>query len=174
MSSIRYIVRGLIDGSLSTLGVVLGAAISGDPLIVVSAGLGGGIANGLSNILGALSAERAGVMIKLKKSEDHMVGHNVNLKETEIYKKERKIVMRSGLYDGISTTMGAILPVAPFYLFDFTSAIYASVILTLALLFIIGIYIGKLSRENLVFAGAKMAAFGLATAAVAYALTMLF
>ena len=55
---IRYIIRGLIDGSLSTFGVVIGAS-GGDVSIIIAAGIGGGVANGISNILGALTAERA-------------------------------------------------------------------------------------------------------------------
>ena len=58
-SGTRYIVRGLIDGSLSALGVVIGASGSADASVIIAAGLGGGIANGLSNILGAFTAEKA-------------------------------------------------------------------------------------------------------------------
>jgi len=50
---VRYLIRGLIDGSLSTLGIVIGASIAIDlspeaaRIIIVAAGIGGGLANGL-------------------------------------------------------------------------------------------------------------------------------
>jgi predicted membrane protein (TIGR00267 family) len=171
---VRYITRGLIDGSLSTLGVVLGAAISGDPKVIIAAGLGGGMANALSNVLGALTAEKAGVMIELRRYERAMVGSEINLKDTKIYEKKRKMVIKGGLFDGGSTFAGAIVPVLPFFLLSLQDALLASIIVTVAMLFGLGIYLGKLSKENLVWAGTKMALFGLVTAMAAMSLEFFF
>ncbi|MBS3802436.1 MAG: hypothetical protein KGY65_06770, partial [Candidatus Thermoplasmatota archaeon] len=65
----RYLIRGFIDGVLSSLGVVIGASTAigatvgsnnatAASAIIIAAGIGGGVANGLSNILGASVGEK--------------------------------------------------------------------------------------------------------------------
>ena len=174
MSVFQYITRGLIDGSLSTLGIILGASIGGDPKVIVAAGLGGGIANSISNLLGAVMAEKASVMTKFGKYEDAMVGSDINLKDTKIYDKEKKRIWRAGVYDATSTFIGSIVPVIPFFLMGVEDAIVASIIVTLILLFGLGVYLGKLSKDNVIWAGSKMVIFGLVTAALAMSLEFVF
>jgi predicted membrane protein (TIGR00267 family) len=171
---IKYMARGFIDGSLSTLGIVIGAAIGGDPKVIMAAGLGGGIANAVSNLLGALTAEKAGVMKKLSKYEAAMVGSNINLKNTKIYDKEQKRIWISGILDSAFTFLGSVVPIAPFIFFSVSEAILYSIGITIFLLFILGMYLGKLSKENLVWAGTKMAIFGGVTAVLASSLEMFF
>lgn len=171
---VRYITRGLIDGALSTLGVVLGAAISGDPKVIIAAGLGGGMANALSNVLGALTAEKAGIMLELRRYERALVGSEVNLKDTKVYDKKKKLILKGGIFDGGSTFVGAVVPVIPFALLNVQEAICASIIITAGLLFGLGVFLGKLSKENLVWAGTKMAVFGVVTAALAMSLEFFF
>jgi len=167
---IRHITRGLIDGSLSTLGIAIGAAMSGDPRIVMAAGLGGAMANAISNITGAVTAERADVMKSLAKYEKAMVGSNVNLKKTKIYEKEKKKILRGGLTDGAATLAGSTVPLAPFFILGIQNGLPVSIGVTLVLLFALGAYIGKLSRENLAIAGIKMALFGVVAAMLASSL----
>jgi predicted membrane protein (TIGR00267 family) len=174
MPYIRNITRGLIDGSLSTLGIVLGAAISMDIKVIMAAGLGGGIANALSNILGALTAEKAAVMVDLGKYERAMVGSKTKLRETKIYEKEKRRIWASGVSDCIATLVGSLVSIAPFALLSLTPAIYASIGLTVGLLFVLGLYLGKLSKENMIFSGIKMAIFGVITAIVASSLQFFF
>ena len=179
--AIRYITRGLIDGSLSTLGIVLGASIGGDPKVIIAAGLGGGIANSISNLLGALMAEKANVMQELGVYERAMVGSDINLKNTKIYEKHKKEIWKAGTYDAVATFFGSILPVMPFILLSIPllfltidEAIYASIAVTLVLLFGLGLYLGKLSKENVILSGAKMVLFGVVTAILAMSLEVLF
>jgi predicted membrane protein (TIGR00267 family) len=164
----------LIDGSLSTLGIVLGASIGGDPKVIVAAGFGGGIANAVSNLLGAVTAEKANIMMRLGRYEDSMVGSDINLKDTKIYEKEKKKIMKAGIYDATATFFGSALPVIPFFFFPVSDAVIASIGLTLVLLFILGAYLGKLSKENLLWGGTKMAIFGLITAMLAMSLEFFF
>lgn len=97
----RYVVRGLIDGSLSTLGVVIGAS-GGETSIIIAAGIGGGIANGISNILGALTAERAIIEEEREKKEKSLLIGNGNLKGTHEYQYKLNKTMYSGTYDGLN------------------------------------------------------------------------
>ena len=155
-SGTRYVVRGLIDGSLSALGVVIGASGSADASVIIAAGLGGGIANGLSNILGAFTAEKASLERERIQKEKSLLKNNGYLKKSIIYKKAIRETMICGLIDGVSTTLGSSLPVIPFFLFDVKTALYVAIFITILILFILGVFIGKISKENVIISGIKM------------------
>lgn len=165
----RYLFRGLIDGSLSTLGVVIGA--QGASIgIIIAAGIGGGIANGLSNVLGAFTAEKSEAERKLAEIQKAMVFYP-QLRKTELYRDMLRSTIMSGILDGVATIIGSVVPVIPFIIALFVgiskmNALILAIILTTLLLFTIGSYIGKLSRDNLILAGIKMAVAGIATALI--------
>ncbi|ABO35216.1 protein of unknown function DUF125, transmembrane [Methanococcus maripaludis C5] len=169
----RYVVRGLIDGSLSTLGVVIGAS-GGETSIIVAAGIGGGIANGISNILGALTAERAMIEEEREKKEKSLLIGNGNLKGTHEYQYKINKTMYSGTYDGLSTCLGAVIPVIPFFVFDPGFALIIAVALTLLILLGLGIFIGKLSRDNLITSGLKMVLGGVIVAVICFVVEKIF
>ncbi|WP_048093102.1 TIGR00267 family protein [Geoglobus acetivorans] len=167
----RQFVRGFIDGALSVLGVVIGAS-GGQLDIIISAGIGGGVANGISNIFGAFTAERVEEEREFRELEKSML---VELRETELYRKVRKRVMLRGIVDGISTILGSIVPVLPFilaYFLDFSVqlALIASVTLTALSLGVLGLYFGSVSKENLAVSSAKMVLMGLVIAIVSIAI----
>ncbi|WP_456471570.1 TIGR00267 family protein [Methanocaldococcus sp.] len=167
-SAIRYVVRGLIDGSLSTLGVVIGASGSADPSIIVSAGLGGGLANGLSNILGAFTAEKASLERDRINMEKKLLKKAGYLKNSILYKKGIKETMVCGFIDGVSTTLGSALPVLPFFFFKVDIALYLAIGITILILFILGIFIGKISKENIYLSGLKMVVGALIVSALCF------
>jgi predicted membrane protein (TIGR00267 family) len=165
----RHVIRGLIDGSLSTLGVIIGAS-GADPAIIITAGLGGGVANGLSNVLGAFTAEKAKMEMELAELEKAMLRRG-GLKGTFIHEKAKKKTFIGGLSDGLSTILGSVIPVIPFLLmyplrYDRSTAMLLSISITIFLLFFLGVYLGKLSKENIAIAGIKMALIGLTTAII--------
>ncbi len=164
---IRYVIRGLIDGSLSSLGVVIGAS-SGDVSIIVAAGIGGGVANGISNILGALTAERAVLEGKRSSQEKVLLKEAGSLKKTSFYKEALNKTAISGIGDGISTAFGSIIPVLPFLFLDKQTAIIVAILITLSILFILGIFIGKISKENLAISGFKMVIGGLLVTLISF------
>ncbi|WP_423792298.1 TIGR00267 family protein [Methanocaldococcus indicus] len=167
-STVRYIVRGLIDGSLSVLGVVIGASVSGDATTIISAGLGGGIANGLSNILGALTAERASLERERIQKEKSLLKNKGYLKKSILYKKAINECIVCGIIDGVSTTFGSVLPIIPFFVFKITLALYISILITILLLFILGIYIGRISHENIIISGLKLVVGALLVSALCF------
>ena len=164
---IRYIIRGLIDGSLSSLGVVIGAS-GGDVSIIIAAGIGGGVANGISNILGALTAERAILEGKRSSQEKVLLKEEGSLKKTSFYKEALNKTAISGIGDGVSTAFGSIIPVLPFLFLDKQMAMIVAILITLLILFILGIFIGKISKENLVISGFKMVIGGLLVAIISF------
>ncbi|WP_457613221.1 TIGR00267 family protein [Methanocaldococcus sp.] len=170
----RYIVRGLIDGSLSALGVVIGASGSADASVIIAAGLGGGIANGLSNILGAFTAEKASLERERIQKEKSLLKKSGYLKKSIIYQKAIRETMICGLIDGISTTIGSALPVVPFFIFDIKTALYVAIGITITILFILGVFIGKISRENVIISGIKMVVGALVVAMLCFLIEGIF
>ena len=71
------------------------------------------------------------------------------------------------MIDGLATIGGSVIPVLPFFILPALPALEWSVAVTLALFFSIGIYIGRVSRENLTLSGFKMVLFAAATAGIA-------
>lgn len=181
----RYILRGFIDGVLSSLGVVIGASTAiglatanQATAVIIAAGIGGGVANGFSNILGAFVGEKLVKEKKLRNIEKAMLKKGA-LQGTELDKNLEKKVVYSGLYDGVATIVGSLVPVFPFIiggLLKIQSLIllYISAIISLLLFFILGIYIGKISKENLIISGLKLVAFGIFTLLITLLIRLIF
>ncbi len=184
-SNKRYLLRGFIDGVLSSLGVVIGAsaaigfaAANQATAVIIAAGIGGGVANGFSNILGAFVGEKLVKEKKLRDIENAMLKKGI-LQGTELDKNLEKKVVFSGLYDGFATILGSLVPVFPFIigrLFNIQSLalLYTSAIISLLLFFILGLYIGKISKENLIISGLKLVAFGVFTLIITLLIKIFF
>ena len=160
---IKSLMRGLIDGALSTLGVVIGAISAPNAMIIISAAFSGAVANGFSNILAAFSAERTAGYQKIQELEEKMF---TRLKGTRQEKFMHSRVMKRGILDGISTVAGGAIPIIPLLFLSGLEAMYMSIASVVLLMGIMGAYTGTLARENLIFSGAKMAFFATLTAAV--------
>lgn len=174
----RYLIRGFIDGVLSSLGVVIGASTAigatvgsnnvTASAIIIAAGIGGGVANGLSNILGASVGEKLVKEIELGEIEKAMLKRGGELHGTVVDEKLNETLWSSAIYDGIATFIGSIIPVLPFiigalFLITDMIALYTSIIISLLVFFILGIYIGKIAREQVIISGLKLVAFGVVT-----------
>lgn len=179
----RYIIRGFIDGLLSTLGIVIGAstaigASAEAAQIIIAAGIGGGVANGLSNILGAFMGEKVEVGKRMEKVEKAMLEEEA-LRGTKVDEKFQNEIVSGGVADGLATIGGALIPVLPFlfiaiFAFSTQIALYVSIIFSLIVFFILGVYVGRVSKENAIFSGLKMAAFGGITAVVVTLIRLAF
>jgi predicted membrane protein (TIGR00267 family) len=168
---IRLAIRGLVDGSLSSLGVVIGAAISENVTIILSAGLSGAVAHGLSNILAAFTAEKIARYKALKITEKHMIK---SLKGTTLEKKVSIDVLKGGFIDGAVSIIGAFIPLIPFFFLTITPGLFVSIGLVTFLAAILGAYTGYVSSENIIFSILKMMIFTLVTAGICALIMLLF
>jgi predicted membrane protein (TIGR00267 family) len=166
----RYFVMNAFDGALTVLGIVLGAYIAGvrDEGIVVSAVLGASLAMGLSGVWGAYMAEKAERTRKLKELETALF---TNLKNTRLHRASMTVIVWLAVVDGGSPVMVALAAITPFFLsrlgvFSFTLSVYLSIFVSLATLFALGVFLGRISRENMVFQGLKMASAGVIIATI--------
>lgn len=149
-----YAIRGMLDGTLATLGVVIGAR-GAHPEIIVAAGVSGGVANSLSNVLAAFSAQKTIMLKEIDEVEGAMV--NRDLHDTYHYKKKRKNVRMKSIFDGVATIIGALVPVLPYLVMEPGYAIYLAIGITAVLGFGIGYVMGSISKSNVLLSGLKMA-----------------
>ncbi len=165
---ISNFIRGFIDGALSTLGVVIGAS-SGNASIIIAAGTGGAVANGISNILGAYTASRADRYREMGEIERAM-GHR-SLRHSVLADKINSETTKRGIIDGIATILGGMMPVTPYIIgINPSTALFVSAGITLSLMFALGLYMGKVSKESLILSGTKLLVLGAVTAGFVYLL----
>ncbi len=153
---------------MTMLGVVLGASATGsaDPKFVIGAGLGASFAMGVSGLSGAYLTERAERTRRLRGLRRAMLS---DLRRSIHVRASSVASVWAALVDGFSPATAAALPMIPYVLalFEIIPAWYAfpaSIALILSILFVLGAFLGKISKENMVLAGLRMVAVGAATA----------
>ena len=167
----RYFVKNGFDGSMTMLGIIVGSWVVGveRPEIIVTAGLGACLAMGVSGLFGAYMTERAERKRDLKALEDAMIE---DLDDSVLGDASSFVSFYAAIVDGGSPTLTAIISLIPFTLalgkvIAIWDAYILSFILTLTALFVLGIYLGKIARENVLLYGLQTLAAGVITVAIA-------
>jgi len=161
----RYFVMNAFDGVLTMLGVIIGAYMAGnvDRSIILGSGISVCIAMGLSGFSGAYMTEQAERTREMKKLESALL---IDLNGTHHDRANRFAVIFVSMIDGLSPAVGAIIVVAPFFfgsMITHEMAVYASIILALLTLFLLGAYLAHISDERLILHGTKMLVIGIIT-----------
>jgi len=172
----RYVALGSLDGILAVMGVTLAASgVAGAggfeiPNYVIGlTGLSGGIALAMSNAFGSFIGERAEEVRTIRELEKKMVMEEGSLDDTLIHKQAKRRIYMSMFTHGFSSFIGAFVPVLPFLLIeDRIIAIFATVALSFAALIILGIYLGKVSRESLIKTSIEIVGIGIFISLVSY------
>jgi predicted membrane protein (TIGR00267 family) len=164
----RYFVMNAFDGALTMLGVVIGASMTQieEPNIIISAGIAGSIAMGVSGFSGAYMAESAERARELKKLERAMLS---DMDDTMHEEAARFASVYTALIDALSPAMAALAVISPFFfvhigLLSMGLALFISVILTMIVLFCLGVYLARVMDESILRHGLKMLVVGLVTA----------
>ncbi|MCK5258218.1 MAG: VIT1/CCC1 transporter family protein [Thermoplasmatales archaeon] len=164
----RYFVMNAFDGALTMLGVVIGAYVAGilEPMPIISAAVAGSIAMGTSGMSGAYMTEKAERTKKLKELEKAML---IDLKNGLHHKSHKFATIFAALIDGISPALAAMLVVSPFFMVNpgiitVETAFFACIVLTLAILSLLGVYLAKISDESMIRYGVQMLLVGCVTA----------
>ncbi|MHC1630905.1 MAG: VIT1/CCC1 transporter family protein [Methanotrichaceae archaeon] len=164
----RLFVMNAFDGILTIMGVVIGAYLSGvtDPKVVITTGIGGSIAMGISGVSSAYLAEHAERKQDLKELECAML---TDLGNTQFARASSFATVAVALVNGISPTLAAIVLIIPYFLvpgINLETAFYASLFLGLLYLFVLGIYLARIGEERIIVSGLKMVLVGLITIVV--------
>jgi predicted membrane protein (TIGR00267 family) len=168
----RYIVIGAFDGALTIVAIVL-AALASALLIgalvetkqLVIAGLGAAVGLAISSSWGAFEAERVERRRELDDLEQQM---HRSMDGCMVDKAVRFATYWASFIHGASPLPAALLPLIPLLLlpYDFITAAIISVTITLAFLFILGVWMGRLAKSNSFIFGMRMVLAGLVTAAI--------
>ena len=171
----RYFAMNAFDGAMTSLGVVIGAYLSQilDERSVIGVIITSGIAMMVSGFSGTYMTERAERSHSLNELEDAML---VNLDDTVYGRASRFISVFAALVDGSAPFIASIPSVIPFLLvprlIDLATAFVAAIGASLFPLFILGVYLGRISGENILYSGLKMVVSGAAVAIIALLLNV--
>jgi len=166
----RYFVKDGFDGSMTMLGIIVGAWVVHvtQPEIIVTAGLGACLAMGISGLSGAYMTERAERKRDLKNLENAMM---TKLNDSVITDATSFVSFYAAIVDGGAPILTALVSLSPFFLtlhglIAVENAYMTSLVVTLVTLFMLGIYLGKIAKENALLYGIQTLVAGLATVAI--------
>ena len=164
----RYFVMNAFDGALTMLGVVIGAHVAGalNSIMIISAGLAGSIAMGISGISGAYMTEKAERKKRFKEIKKAMLS---DMKDSVQEKSYRYATIFAAIVDGFSPAIAAMLVISPFFIVNFgiissEIAFFSSITITLLVLSLLGVYLAKISDESMIKYGIQMLLVGIITA----------
>ena len=170
----RYFVMNAFDGAMTVLGIVIAAYFSGvhDSYAIISAGLGASVAMGVSGFSGAYLTEESEKNMELKRIERSMLK---DLRNTVIGRANRFASIWAALVDGLSPALAAVLSLVPFLinkanLLSIDMAMKASIGVSFAIIFSLGVYLGKISEKNLFAHGIKTLFAGIVVAGILFLL----
>lgn len=165
----RYFAMNAFDGVLTIIGVLMGNFTAGvdEPRIVVTTGLATCIAMGISGLWGAYLTEAAERQRELLELERYTL---TDLSETAVGEASRAAVVIVAVVDGLSPFLAALIVLIPFFipqLFPSMQFIYLSAIaLALVVLFALGVFLGRVSRRNIVRYGLQTVIAGVISIAI--------
>ncbi|MCS7374641.1 MAG: hypothetical protein NDF56_06660 [archaeon GB-1845-036] len=174
----RYFIMNAFDGAVTMLGILIGAYVGGavSPRIILSAGLGAGIAMGVSGFFGAYLAEEAERSRRIRSLEKAL---HIDLDDTLIGRAATFAAVMAALIDALSPMLAALISISPFILsfmgiLDPWLSYMISIGLILTLLLILGVFLGKVSGENTLYYALATTSAGLVTGLIGIFLQVLF
>ncbi len=174
----RAFVNNAFDGALTLLGILMGNLVLGElnPHTIISTGLGVCLAMGMSGTFGRYFSERAERKHALRQIEKYMF---TDLSGSILEQESKKKVILISLVDGLSPTIAAAIPLIPFVLaqnglISVSLSIILSFTLDFSVLFILGMFLGKLANENVILHGILMIGVGLVTGLIILLSSLVF
>ena len=172
----RYVALGTMDGILAVMGVTLTAsgvsAASGIELSNFAVGLTGlstGVALAMSNSYGSFIGERAEEVRTLRELEQKMMLEEGKLDDTHIHQEAKKRIYMSMFTHGFSSFTGSFVPVVPFLVISSRiSATIWTISLCFVALVLLGIYLGRVSRESLLKTSVEIIIIGVVISVISF------
>lgn len=174
----RAFVNNAFDGALTLLGILMGNMVLGEisPRTIISTGFGACLAMGMSGAFGRYFSERAERKYALHQMESYMF---TDLSGSVLEQESKKKVLIISIVDGLSPTLAALVPLLPFLfaqasIIPISLSLILSFVLDFSVLFVLGVFLGKISDENVVLHGIAIVAVGFITAIVILVGSMVF
>jgi predicted membrane protein (TIGR00267 family) len=165
----RYFISNGFDGTLTSIGVIVGAVLSGVPdgLTVVKIGLGAAVGLGTSAVWSVWEIERAETKAEIRRMERAML---TDLDDTRIQHEQSAARTLHAVASGLGPVIGIVVPLTPFFfegsLLTMTEAALVAVALGVGVLGAFGAYMGSISGQRWYVAAARMGLAGLVVAVV--------
>ena len=169
----RYFAMNAFDGVLTTIGVLAGNYLAGvrDLSIPIRTGIATSIAMGISGLWGAYLTETAERRRELSELEKVSL---IDQSKTSIGRASRFAVIVVSIVDGLAPALAAIIVMVPLFLGNMIGNPVLSYAiaggLALLSLFALGLFLGKVSEENLIGYGFKTLMAGLVAIAINFLL----
>jgi len=165
----RYFVSNGFDGTLTSIGIVVGAVLSGVPdgVTVIKIGLGAAVGLGTSAVWSVWEIERAETRAEIQRLERAML---TDLDDTRIQRQRQGARALHAAMSGLGPLIGIIVPLLPFFfegsLVTIDEAAIVAVALGVGVLSTFGAYMGSISGQRWYVSAARMGLAGLVVALI--------
>lgn len=158
----RYLVTNTFDCVLGGIGILVALLVGGimDARTVIISCFGAGVAMGVSGFWGVYLVERAELKHSVLKA---------GLEHTKaLIDEHTKHSIITGFFGGFIPFISVIVLIIPFFIFPVTLAFYISFILSGLIIASLGIFIAKISKENITISAIKMLIASIIVVAIIY------
>lgn len=165
----RYFVANGFDGTLTTIGIVVGAYLSGidDGMTIIAIGLGAAVGLGTSGIWSVWEIERAETSRTQERLEAAML---TSLEDTRLTRDLRNEQIVLALAAASGPVIAVVLMLVPFLFvgpaFGVFEATLVSILLGILLLGTVGAYMGVISKQRWWVAAIRMGLAGIVVAVI--------
>jgi len=162
----RYFIMNTFDGVLTVIGIIIALMLGGvlEAHIVIMSCVGSGVAMGVSGFWGAYLTERAerkfDVISKGVKKTARLIDRNI------------KISIIVSLVDGLSPFLAMFLLIIPFLFMPVMDAYIVSFIIGGLVISLLGVFIARIGKDNILLSILKMLAAGIAVTFIIYLLEL--
>ena len=168
----RYFVVNGFDGALTMLGLIIGFLLSGtrDLTIVINVCMGAAIALGMSGLSSAYVSESAERRRALKQLEKAMID---DLHESAHGEAARGVPLMIALVNGLAPMIMSLLILLPLFLARIgiplpLSPLYAAIVVALLIIFLLGVFLGRISDVSWLRSGIQTLLVAIVTAVLIY------
>lgn len=165
----RYFISNGFDGTLTSIGVIVGAVLSGVPdgLTVIKIGVGAAVGLTTSAVWSVWEIERAETRAEIRRIERAML---TDLDDTRIQREQSSARVLHATLSGMGPLIGVVIPLLPFLLegglLTMEEAALAGVAIGVAILSTFGAYMGSISDQRWYVAAARMGVAGVVVAGI--------
>lgn len=171
----RYFVVNGFDGALTMLGLIIGFLVSEstDLTVIINVCVGAAIALGMSGICSAYVSETAEQKRTLAKLEEAMIS---DLRETAYGDAARWVPLLIAIVNGAAPLIISFLILMPLWLSNagiplLFPPLYAAIMIALLLIFLLGVFLGRIANISWLRSGLQTLLVAVATAVLIYLFT---
>jgi predicted membrane protein (TIGR00267 family) len=164
----RYFALNAFDGVLTAVGVLVGAYISGveETRTIVVLLFSTAVGMAVSGFYGSYLVEKAERERSLRELEESTLS---SLQGTEIAAASRYAAVVTAIVDGASPSVATVIIATPFLLegaIGIDAAYYVALGIAFTELFLLGVFLGSVSRERLWLSGLRLVVAGVIALAI--------